>query len=81
MEPVERAGYVSDDRGRHVQIKSGGCQLGMAEQELDGADVGAGFEEMGGEAVAQRVQGAGFFRSAACRAAQQAICSRLVVTG
>jgi hypothetical protein len=29
----------------------------MPEQHLDRADVGAGFEQMGGEAVAQRMDG------------------------
>ena len=32
----------------------------MAEQELDGADVGAGFEQVNGEAVSQRVGREGF---------------------
>src|SRR5215467_1707845 len=53
---VERAGGVGDDGGGDVQIKSGGCQLGVAEQQLNGADVGAGFEQMGGKAVAQAMQ-------------------------
>jgi len=34
--------------------------VGVAEEFLDGADVVAGFEQVGGEAVAQRVAGGGF---------------------
>ena len=32
-------------------------QVAVAEQRLDGADVGAGLQQVGGEAVAQRVRG------------------------
>ena len=32
----------------------------MTEQELNGADVGAGFEQVNGEAVSQRVGREGF---------------------
>ena len=34
-----------------------GVDAGMAEQLLDGADVGAGFDQMGGEGVTERVAG------------------------
>ena len=36
-------------------IARGGRQPAMAEQDLDDADVGARFQQMGGEAVAQGV--------------------------
>jgi hypothetical protein len=35
-----------------VGIDLGGGDVGVAEQLLNGADVGAGFQEMGGKAVA-----------------------------
>lgn len=50
-----------------VGVDLGGADVGVAEHGLDGADVGAVHEEVGGEAVAKRVGGnvlgdAGFFR-------------------
>jgi hypothetical protein len=38
---------------RQVDVNHGFAQVGVAEQQLDGAQVGSGFEEMSGEAVAQ----------------------------
>ena len=43
--------------GRHMGVKGGGAQTVVAEQELDGPDIGAGFQQMGGKAVAQRMGG------------------------
>src|SRR5215469_10795089 len=37
-------------------VKGRGVELGMAEQNLDDADVGVLFQQMRGEAVAQRVR-------------------------
>ena len=36
-----------------MQIAGGGGEAAMTEQELNGADVGAGFEQVNGEAVSQ----------------------------
>jgi hypothetical protein len=36
---------------RQVDVNHGFAQVGMAEQQLDGAQVGAGFDQMSGEAV------------------------------
>ncbi len=49
-----------------VGVDLGGGDVGMAEHGLDGADVGAVHEEVGGKAVAEGVGGdvfgdAGFF--------------------
>ena len=41
---------------RQVDVDHGLAQVGVAEQQLDGAQVGAGFEQMGGEAVSKRVR-------------------------
>ena len=48
------------DGGRHldagqVQVAGGGGEAAMAEQELDSADVGAGFEQVNGETMSQRM--------------------------
>ena len=40
---------------REMQVDRRFLQVAMSEQHLDGAQVGAGFEQMRGEAVAQRV--------------------------
>ena len=54
-EAIERAGRVGDQRCRDLSIAGGRREPGMAEQHLDDADVGAGFEQMRGEAVPQGV--------------------------
>ena len=55
-EPVQRTRRRTDlDRG-NPQIARGGRQTAMAEQQLNGADVGAGFQEMDGKRVAQRMR-------------------------
>jgi hypothetical protein len=57
LEPVERAGRVADCRGSDLGIAGCGRQVAMTEERLDLADVGAGLERMGGEAVAERMDG------------------------
>ena len=42
--------------GRHPQVAGGGLQTPMPEQELDGAQVGAGLEEMHREGMAKRMR-------------------------
>jgi hypothetical protein len=49
------AGFRED-----VGIDLGGGNLGVAEEFLDGADIVAGFEEMGGEGVAEGMATDGF---------------------
>ncbi len=41
---------------REVQIFSGGLQIAMAEQKLDGAQIGSPFQQMRGPAMAQRMR-------------------------
>ena len=36
-------------------VNRGGLEAAVTEQDLDRAEIGAGFQEMGGEAVAQRL--------------------------
>src|SRR4051794_20786033 len=55
LQPVELAGRVADHGGCDLGITCRGRQMLMAEQHLDRADIGAGFEQMGGKAVAQRM--------------------------
>ena len=40
---------------RDVGVDLGGGEAGVAEEFLDGAQVGAGLEQVGGEGVAERV--------------------------
>jgi hypothetical protein len=40
-----------------VGVEGGGLEIAVAEEDLNGADVGAGFEEVGGEAVAEGMGG------------------------
>ena len=43
---------------RQMQIAHGGRDVAVAQQALNGGQVHAGFEQMGGKAVAQRVNAA-----------------------
>ena len=49
---VEWADRVGDRTGRDLGIASGGRQIAVPEQDLDDADVGPVFQQMGREAVA-----------------------------
>jgi len=54
---IEGAGRGAD-RGRgDLQVARGGGQTTVPQQELDGPQIGAGFEEVGGESVSERVRG------------------------
>jgi hypothetical protein len=57
---VEAVGGALDAEGSaagDVDVDHGGGEVPVAEELLDGADVGAVFEEVGGEGVAQGVAG------------------------
>ena len=54
-EQVERTGRGGDLAGGEVEIAGGGGEAAMTEQELDGTDVGAGFEQVNSETVSQRM--------------------------
>src|SRR3954452_15825333 len=55
-EPVERADHGADRGVSDAGVKSGGVELGVAEQHLDDADVGVLLQQMRGEAVPQGVR-------------------------
>ncbi len=59
VEGVGGGGRTPLRRG-HVQVDAGGGDLMVAEQALHGDQIDRGFQQMGGEAVAQRVDAAGF---------------------
>src|ERR1700675_943768 len=53
---VERAGDGPDRGIGDAGVKRGGVELGVAEERLDHADIDALFEQVGGEAVPQRMR-------------------------
>ena len=55
-QPIERAHDRADRVGGHPRVDRGGVELGVPEQHLDHADVDVLLEQVGGEAVAQRVR-------------------------
>ena len=57
-ERVQRAGRGPHMALRQMDVNHRFAQVGVAEQQLDGAQVGAGFEQMCGEAVAKSVRDA-----------------------
>ncbi len=56
LEVLERARHGPDRLGGDAGVERGGVELGVAEQDLDDADVDVLLQQMGGEAVAQRVR-------------------------
>jgi hypothetical protein len=61
LESIERALHAGGAALEDVGVDHGGADVGMAEEFLDGADIVAGFEEVGGEAVTEGMA-AYFFR-------------------
>src|SRR5205807_28046 len=53
---VEGAGHAGGAAVEDVGVDHGGADVGVAEQVLDGADVAARLEQVGGEAVPQGVR-------------------------
>src|SRR5262249_34521204 len=53
---LQRAHQALDRPGGHPRIERRRIELGVTEQNLDHADVGVLLQEMGGEAVPQRVE-------------------------
>ena len=49
LQVVEWAGSAGSRTLHDVQVDHGGGDVGMAKQALDGADVGSGFQQVGGE--------------------------------
>src|SRR3989442_7112558 len=52
---VQRTGSAGDDVCRYPDITGSGVSAAVAKQGLNGARVGAAFQQVGGEAVAQGV--------------------------
>ncbi len=50
---LQRTGGSANRAGGDHEILSGSAQIAMAEQQLDGAEIGAGFQQMNGEGMAQ----------------------------
>src|SRR5512139_2877068 len=50
---VKRAARRTNGFPRNVRVAGGRPQAAMTEQDLDDADVGAGFQEMGGKGMPQ----------------------------
>ena len=55
-EPVERTRHRADRLGGDAGVERGRIELGVPEQNLDDADVDILLQQVGGEAVAQRVR-------------------------
>ena len=53
---IERALDAGDHAGGDARVARRGVQFIVAQKRLDDSDIGAALEQMGGEAVAQRVQ-------------------------
>ena len=53
LQGVERAAHCLQSLDRHMQIAGGGTDIGVAEQNLDGTEIGAGVEHVGGAGVAK----------------------------
>ena len=52
VERLQRTGGSADRAGGDHEVLSRGAQIAMAEQQLDGPKVGAGFQQMNGEGMA-----------------------------
>ena len=54
-ERIERAGGRAEMPLREVQVDGSDLEVAMAEQDLNGAQVGSGFEQVGRKAMSQGV--------------------------
>ena len=57
LQGFQRTGRGADLAGGDTQISGRGAQAAMAEQQLDGAQIGAGLQQMDGERMAQGMRG------------------------
>jgi hypothetical protein len=80
-EPVERSRGRTDLAGRDAEMARRGRETAMAEEQLNGADVGAGFEQMYGERMSQRCGVMGFANRARRRALWHACPTASLVMG
>ena len=74
-QPVERALGPPDQAVRDPRVARRARQVAVPKQHLDDADVGAGLQQMRGEAVPQRVHRHALGKPAAAQAERQAACS------
>ena len=58
LKEFEGRGRPSQPRLRQMEVTHGRADMAVAEEALDGVDINAGFEQMGGEGVAQGVDAA-----------------------
>jgi hypothetical protein len=56
LEAIQGAGSTRSRAFHDMEVDHGGGDVGMAEKVLDGADVGAGFEQVRGERMAKGVR-------------------------
>jgi hypothetical protein len=56
LEAIQGAGSTRSRAFHDMEVDHGGGDVGMAEKVLDGADVGAGFEQVRGELMAKDVR-------------------------
>ena len=80
-ERVQRAGGGADMSLGKMDVHHRLAQVGMAEQQLDRAQVGAAFEQMCGEAVSKRVGVQRFVHAAALGRRRQACQTTFSVIG
>jgi len=52
---LERTGHRADRFGRNARVECGGIELAVPQQDLDDADIDILFQQMGREAVVQRM--------------------------
>jgi hypothetical protein len=81
-ECIQRTSGGAEMPPGEMQIDRRFLEVTMSEQHLDGSQVGAGFQQMGGKAVAQGVgMDALVLKAGALRGALTAVQRTLVVTG
>src|SRR6204780_5942390 len=69
---IQGAGGSAQMPLRHMDINGGLLQIAVAEENLDGAQVGAGLQQMGGKAVTKGVRMKRFANAGALPASRQA---------
>ncbi len=79
LQSIQRTDDAGGAGGGDVGIDHRGFQAGVAQQFLDGADIGAGFQQVGGERVPQGVAGDAFVDAAAVGGALDGLLNRVFV--
>jgi hypothetical protein len=55
VEAIERAAGLRERSGGHMDVPCRGAEAAMTQENLDGPQVGTGFEPVGRETMAQRL--------------------------